>query len=381
MEKEEREKKLGEAKALYLRCRLDEAFSLFEKLARHGSGEAMYFLGEYYTQGYGHIRRDEKKGALWRKRGAAAGSILAMLNTAYDLPADAPARYRLPRELFPDILSLCRAGDIFAQNEIPDLYLYGIGTEKNVEEAIRWLKTAADRGFWRPMNKLGEIYWYGEDVEQDEEEAVRWFRKASAMGYGDAELNLGMCWYSGTKKDYEKAASLFRRAFAHGALFAGDAANMMGLMHLEGNGVAKDRRAAFEWMKRAAEYDSVVGMNHLAVMYESGIGTPADEGKAEYWCRRAADRGHAEAACQYGIYQREKGHAKAAMRYFRQSAEKGNARGQTWLASCYLYGIGTKEDREEARKWLEKAAAQRDEAAIKLLKEDMGIEYKGPFDT
>lgn len=82
---------------------------------------------------------------------------------------------------------------------------------------------------------------------------------------------------------------------------------MMGLMHLEGNGVAKDRRAAFEWMKRAAEYDSVVGMNHLAVMYESGIGTPADEGKAEYWCRRAADRGHAEAACQYGIYQREKG--------------------------------------------------------------------------
>lgn len=75
-------------------------------------------------------------------------------------------------------------------------------------------------------------------------------------------------------------------------------------------------------MKRAAEYDSVVGMNHLAVMYESGIGTPADEGKAEYWCRRAADRGHAEAACQYGIYQREKGHAKTAMRYFRQSAEK-----------------------------------------------------------
>lgn len=73
-----------------------------------------------------------------------------------------------------------------------------------MEEAICWLKTAADRGFWRPMNKLGEIYWYGEDVERDEEEAVRWFQKASAMGYGDAELNLGMCWYSGTKKDYEK---------------------------------------------------------------------------------------------------------------------------------------------------------------------------------
>ena len=68
MEKEEREKKLGEAKALYLRCRLDEAFSLFEKLARHGSGEAMYFLGEYYTQGYGHIRRDEKKGSLEKAR-------------------------------------------------------------------------------------------------------------------------------------------------------------------------------------------------------------------------------------------------------------------------------------------------------------------------
>ena len=65
------------------------------------------------------------------------------------------------------------------------------------------------------------------------------------------------------------------------------------------------------------------------------------------------------------------------MRYFRQSAEMGNADGQTWLASCFLFGIGAKEDREEARKWLEKAAAQQNENAVKLLKEELGIDWKG----
>lgn len=53
----------------------------------------------------------------------------------------------------------------------------------------------------------------------------------------------------------------------------------------------------------------------------------------------------------------------------------GNARGQTWLASCYLYGLGAKEDKAEARKWLEKAAAQDDSQAVQLLKEELGVEW------
>ena len=367
---------MTEAKALYLRCQLDRAFPLFQKCAQAGDGEAMYFLGEYYSQGYGHVEQDIRRGAEWRKKGAVAGDILAQLNTAYNLPKDHPGRTAIPKIVFPEILKRAEAGDVFAQNELPDMYYYGFGTEKNVEQCLFWLERAAAQGFWRPLNKLGEMYYYGEGVPADEDRARDYFEKAAAMGYGDAEANLAMCCYAGKKKNMTRAVSLLRRAFAHGALFAKDAANVLGIFLLEGNGVKKDEKEAFEWMKRSAEMGSATGMNHLAVFYERGIGTAPNEAKAEEWCRRAADLGHAEAAVQYGIYQREKGHAKTALRYFRQSAETGNPHGQTWLASCYLYGIGTKEDREEAKKWLEKAAAQNEENALQMLKEEFGAEEK-----
>lgn len=377
MDQEKRNREMDEAKALYLRCQLDRAFPIFQKYAQAGDGEAMYFLGEYYSQGYGHVEQDTKRGAEWRKKGAIAGDVLAQLNTAYNLPGDDPGRQAIPKVVFPEILRRAEAGDVFAQNELPDMYYYGIGTEKNVDKAVEWLEKAGANGFWRPLNKLGEMYYYGEGVPADEDKAAAYFEKAAALGYGDAEANLAMCCYAGKKKNLTRAVSLLRRAFAHGALFARDAANILGIFLLEGKGVKKDEKEAFEWLKRSAELGSPAGMNHLAVCYERGIGTAPNEAKAEEWCRRAADLGHAEAAVQYGIYQREKGHNKLAMRYFRQSAEMGNADGQTWLASCFLFGIGAKEDREEARKWLEKAAAQQNENAVKLLKEELGIDWKG----
>lgn len=372
------QKELAEAKALYLRCQLDRAFPIFLRCAQAGSGEAMYFLGEYYSQGYGHVEQDTKRGAEWRKKGAMAGDVLAQLNTAYNLPPDHPGRTAIPKLVFPEILKRAEAGDVFAQNELPDMYFYGFGTEKDTGKAVEWLERAGASGFWRPMNKLGEMYYYGEGIPADQEKAKAYFAKAAALGYGDAEANLAMCWYAGPKKNMTRAVSLLRRAFAHGALFSKDIANLLGLFILEGSGVSKDEKEAFEWMKRSAEMGSAEGMNHLAVFYERGIGTAPNEALAEEWCRKAADLGHADAAVQYGIYQREKGNNKAALRYFRQAAEQGNAHGQTWYASCFLFGIGAEEDRAEARKWLEKAAAQNEENAVKLLKEELGVDWPGP---
>ena len=367
---------MEEAKDLYLRCQFDSAFQAFQKLAAQGDGEAMYFLGEYYTQGYGHIAHDMKKGMEWREKGALRGNVLALLNTAYTLPKDHPDRQRLPAMLFPKILAMAEAGDVFAQNELPDMYLYGMGTEKNPAKAAEWLETAGASGFWRPLNKLGEMYYYGEGIPADKKKAKDCFQKAAALGYGDAEANLAMCFYNKNPRNMPKALSLLRRAFAHGALFEGEIAQLLGLFTMEGMGTEKDEKEAFQWMKRSADLGYPSGMNYLAIYYDRGLGTAPNRALAELWCRRAADKGHVEAAVQYGIYQRENGHLKQSMRYFEQAARMGSADGQVWLASCYLYGIGVKENREEARKWLEQAAAQQEESAVKLLWEELGIRYK-----
>lgn len=361
------------AKELYLRAQFDRSFLLFQKLASRGNGEAMYFLGEFYSQGYGHVSQDIKKGKSWREKGADAGNLLAKLNTAYHLPSNSPRRQEMTASLFPDILAQSEKGDIFAQNELADMYLYGMGTKKNTGEALRWLECAGAAGFWRPLNKLGEVYQYGEGVSPDEEKARCYFARAAAIGYGDAEGNLAMCYYRAG--DPAKAAALLRRAFAHGALYEGDIANMLGIIYIEGQGVKENERAGFAWLQRAADFGSVAGMNHLAICYEKGLGTAVNEEMAAEWSRKAADRGHTEAAVRYGIFLRERGKLGASLSYFKKSAEKGNADGETWYASCFLFGIGTKADPETAALWLNKAAGQGHEGAVKLLKEELGVDY------
>lgn len=78
------EKLLNKAEALYIRCRLDEAFPLFMELAGAGCGRAMYFLGEYYNHGLGSIKdRNETEARYWHGKGAAVGELLSQLNLAY----------------------------------------------------------------------------------------------------------------------------------------------------------------------------------------------------------------------------------------------------------------------------------------------------------
>lgn len=360
---------MEEARGLYLRCQLDRAFPLFKKCAEEGNGEAMYFLGEYYTQGYGHTKQDLEKGAEWRSRGAAAGNPLARLNEIYSLNPGDSRIGPMAAKVFPEILARAEGGDIFAQNELADMYLYGIGIEKDAEKGIHWLETAAEKNFWRPLNKLGEVYYYGQGMDEDRKRAQEYFEKAAAMGYGDGEANLAMCCYTAEKRNMPRAVSLLRRAFAHGAFFAAEAAHILGLIIYEGDGVKKDDREAFEWMRRSARMGSPDGMNILSIFYEQGIGTAPDGEKSRDWCRRAADGGQGEAAVRYGMMLQEKHRMKEAMKYFRKAAEAGVPEGQAWLGSYYLYGIAVKKNPEEARRWLEEAAAQDEENAKRLLKE------------
>lgn len=373
--KAEGEVTLERAKELYLDCQLDRAFPLFVNLAMRGDGEAMYFLGEYYAQGYGHTKRDASRAMKWRKKGAAAGNVLAHLNLVYEIHGRDAERWRIASLFFPVIEKMAKEGDIFAQNELPDMYFFGIGVKRSVEMSVYWLEKAAERGFWRPLNKLGELYFYGDGVPKDIPRAKKYFEKAAAMGYGTAEANLAMLLGGEEKYNGTKVISLLRRGFAHGTPWQGDVADSIGTCVAAGDGVAEDEAGGFAWFQRSARLGSIHGMYHLSLFYEKGIGTPQNKEKAKYWTKKAADSGHIESMIRRGIDLRDEGKYEEAMEYFQKSAEKNHPDGEVWLASCYLFGIGTEVDREEGRKWLEKAAASGSEDAVQMLKEELGIEY------
>lgn len=162
------EKLLNKAEALYIRCRLDEAFPLFMELAGAGCGRAMYFLGEYYNHGLGSIKdRNETEARYWHGKGAAVGELLSQLNLAYMEDPRSEERAVLCRGYFPSVVKAAEAGDIVAADELGDMYLYGFGVEKSGKQAVFWLEKGAEKGYWRSLNALGDMYRLGEEVEED----------------------------------------------------------------------------------------------------------------------------------------------------------------------------------------------------------------------
>ncbi|MGV6800321.1 MAG: tetratricopeptide repeat protein [bacterium] len=78
-----------------------------------------------------------------------------------------------------------------AAYSISDDYLGGAGLyEMNTEEAIKWLKIAAQKGHPEAMFKLAVRYQYGLDMDSDMAQAKDWMQKSTKAGYRQAAEEL-----------------------------------------------------------------------------------------------------------------------------------------------------------------------------------------------
>jgi hypothetical protein len=135
-------------------------------------------------------------------------------------------------------------GDASAMHNLGRMYEDGSGVAKDLAEAVRWYRAAADKGHASAMNALGRMFQFGLGVAQDEAEAVRWYRKAvEKEGHPATIFNLGVMYAQGrgVAQDEAEAVRWYRAAADKGharAMYA------LGWMYDGGRGVAQDRRAA-----------------------------------------------------------------------------------------------------------------------------------------
>jgi TPR repeat protein len=97
-----------------------------------------------------------------------------------------------------------------------------VGGPKNLAEANRWYRKAAEAGSPLSMFNLGVQYRDGDGLEKNHREAYNWFSKAAANGntaalYSLAQANF-MGW--GVAKNSSKAAGFMLRALKAGYQFA-----------------------------------------------------------------------------------------------------------------------------------------------------------------
>lgn len=193
-----------------------------------------------------------------------------------------------------------------AQFEVGQMKEEGEGTEKNVAEAADWYRKAALQGSVPAMYALGELYRNGDGVAKDEAQAVRWYRPAADKNDVDSQLALGKLYQqgAGVPKNLNDAAVWFRKAAQLGSpegryllallLLDGDPGHQMG------HSPTRTSVEGMEWLRAASDQGFAPAEYYLGMAHLNGVEAPLDGPAAVRLLFRAADQGYPEALYQLG---------------------------------------------------------------------------------
>ena len=156
-----------------------------------------------------------------------------------------------------------KAGDPDSSFEVGSCYLNGIGTEKNIEKAVEFLKLGAEQG------SAGAALTLGNMLER---------------GYLNKEKYV--------ISDYDVAFALFKVA-ADGGLAAGT--HRMGMMYKDGRGTHQCVETAVSMITDAAERSWNKARIDLYYLYRDGSCVDKNLEKALEYLKTAAEDGDGEA--------------------------------------------------------------------------------------
>lgn len=132
-----------------------------------------------------------------------------------------------------DLQKQARAGDAAAQIELGNRYQAGRGAPKNPALAVHWFAMAAEQGDPYAAVQLGASYDDGLGVPKNDQKAYEWYLKAVQLSAEQMRKNSGL----------PPAALRVIHSVACGNV---------GTCLYRGEGVAKDDRAAVEYLAKAA---------------------------------------------------------------------------------------------------------------------------------
>ncbi|KAF2083930.1 HCP-like protein [Saccharata proteae CBS 121410] len=245
-----------------------EAFSLYQSAAKLGHSPSAYRTAvccEMGAEEGGGTRRDPGKAVQWYKRAASLGDVAAM--------------YKMGMILLKGLLN----------------------QQKNMSEAITWLKRAADRADEEnphALHELGLLYEAkttnrdNDKVVKDEQYALSLFMQAAKLGYKFSQFRLGEAYeygLLGCPVSARESIMWYTRAAAQGEHQSELALSGWYLTGSEGILEQSDTEA-YLWARKAACADPPLPKAMFAMGYftEVGIGCPRALEEAKKWYGRAA---------------------------------------------------------------------------------------------
>lgn len=170
--------------------------------------------------------------------------------------------------------------------------LKGINVQVNKQEALKFLKTSADKGSTYAMNALGMAYMHGVGTDVDTVKAIHFLSKAGEMGNVESYHNLGMMYknaVSGITQNFEQACHWFKIGADRGSAMC---SYDLGFMLYKGLGCTQDYKKAMEYFHIAADRDCSPALYMLGLCLRNGYGTDKDEERATFYLKRAGELGY-----------------------------------------------------------------------------------------
>lgn len=264
----------------------------------------------------------------------------------------------------------------------------GVGVVKDMKEAVRYYKRAADKGHDSAQFNLGRYYSKGVGVAKNEMEAARYFKLAADQGHSKAQFNIAAC--------YAKGVAVVKNMDDLGKDKAKDwvkekvKSQMSGLAKDSDvkNNKVKEEPKVKNFEKTLEQFNSK-GQKHVKKGFAASLinGLEKDLKKAARYYKLAADQGHDKAQFTLGRYYEDGNGVKKnltdAFKYYKLAADQGHEKAQFNLGRCYENGIGAEKDQspkdlgpkdlgpkdlEQAVKYYKLAADQGHDSAKDALK-------------
>ncbi len=293
--------------------------------AKRGSLVAQKQLGMLLVRSDNSI----KDGIRWLEKATKQGDADAM----YLLGRVCLTKLNDPKKAFRWYEKAAKNNHVDAMIDVGAFYVFGYVVSRNVEEAIKWYKRAANLNSPVGYHNLAFLYLQDEHLYNT---AIQYLEKAKSLGYSESAYMLGVIYFSGrgVEKNAEYALDNLVLSYDLGKYYS---CRPIGDLYFQGafdNG-QQNCCKAIEWYSRGAEHGVLSCVEVLGDIYYYGFGVETD------FCR--------------------------ALNFYKQAAEMGSGNAAFTLGSMFIGGEGTAQDLKEALKWMLLAEKKGHDRASKFV--------------
>lgn len=182
-------------------------------------------------------------------------------------------------------LTLSETGDTESQYYTGLIYLTEGWSGRDVEKALAYLTTAADKNSTEAMWKIGEVYENGWGTEKNILTGLDWYRKSQQATLYKSNVQFAVV--KNRQLEIKSNQDMINKLVKEEKQGNAESAYKLAKVYDEGRLTKQNYPSAFNWYKKAANKKHKYSMLMLGYFLCRGIGVEVNSDKANEWLKNS----------------------------------------------------------------------------------------------